>query len=134
MSCDYLPPGTRDSDRDAPWNEVDHDGADVAHGIDMVCGGHIDSMLETFTEYLASVSDAPEPIISGTTWLRPNASGADLLKLMLSDDGTSKSVVLAALGELRARYLADKYTQRVIEKHADKWVLDRQEEMAEGSL
>lgn len=130
---DNLPPGTTDADRDAPWNEPADDNGDAeAHGIEMVCGGDTYSMLETFSEFIASASDEPEKLIEATDfWLRPLTSNADLLKIALSGDRTHR--VFAALDELRARYLASPYTQRVIASHADDWVKEQREIMAEGA-
>ena len=127
---DYLPPGTSDRDADAPWNQIDDDGADVAHGIAAVTGDNPGSMLETFSEFIADCSKVEERLIeSSEFWLRANSSNADLLKILLTEDGVhSAAKVKAALIELRARYLADPYTQRVIATHADDWVQERRED------
>ena len=135
MSFDNLPPGTRDSDRDAPWNQIDDDGADVAHGIAAVCGDNPGSMLETFSEFIADCGENEQKLINGgSIWLRDTPSDADLIKIMLNINGRSSSARIAALDEFLARYLASPYTQRVIAIHADDWVQEQREIMAEGSL
>ena len=134
---DYLPPGTSDRDPAAPWNETDFDGADVAHGIAAVTGDNPVSMLETFSEFSEFIADCGENeqklIEASEFWLRANSSNADLLKILLTEDGVhSATKVKAALIELRARYLAAPYTQRVIASHADDWVQEQREIAAEG--
>jgi hypothetical protein len=124
MSYDNLPPGTNSWDSDAPWNAPDLDGADEAHGIEQVTGGDAESTAETFSEFMANhMNNDPQKVLTGNTWLRENVSNDDLLGFLLADKGTSQYVVLAALGELRARYLAAPYTRRVIgqiaEQHAN---------------
>ena len=132
---DYLPPGTSDRDADAPWNEQDFDGADDAFGIEQVTGGDAESTAETFGEFIASeLNNDAQKVITGSTWLRENVSNDSLLELLLADKGTGQYVVLAALAELRARYLKAEYTKRVIDIHAAKWVQEQREIMAEGSL
>ncbi len=130
---DNLPPGTSSSDRDAPWNEVDFDGADVAHGIAAVTGDNPGSMLETFSEFIADCGENEQALVGGgSTWLRDTPSDADLIKILLSSE--NKSVVFAATTELRARYLLNPYTLRVIAIHADDWMAEQREIMAEGAL
>ena len=134
---DYLPPGTSDRDADAPWNEPADDNGDAeAHGIAAVTGDNPGSMLETFSEFIADCGEVEEKLIeSSEFWLRANSSNADLLKILLTEDGVhSATKVKAALIELRARYLASPHTQRVIASHAQDWVQEQREIMAEGSL
>lgn len=136
MAFDNLPPGTRDSDRDAPWNERDHDGAEYDHAIEQVCGGDAQSTAETFAEFVANEINSEEQdlLVSSTMLgavLGVKPSNDDLLKIILSS--RNLTTMYAAACELRARYLADKYTQSVIETHADKWVAGRREAMADAA-
>jgi hypothetical protein len=132
---DNLPFGTQDRDADAPWNQIDDDGADVAHGIAAVTGDDPISMLETFSEFVADCGEVGEKLIAASDFrLRENASNADLLKVLLSDNGTSSTTILAAVTELRARYLLSPHTLRVIAIHADDWVAEQRENLLEGSL
>jgi hypothetical protein len=67
--------------------------------------------LETFSEFIATATNVLKPTRSHPVMYGP-ASDAELVKLILScqrDDMT-----LAAVKELRARYLADDYTKRCI--------------------
>lgn len=114
----------------------EYQGEDIAHGVEMVTGGDAESMLETFSEFVADCGEVEERLIEVSEyWLRPNSSNADLLKILLTEDGVyGPSKVNAALIELRARYLASPHTQRIISSHADDWVQERREIMAEGAL
>ena len=113
----------------------EYDGADEAHGVDMVTGGDAGSMLETFSEFVADCGENEQKLINGgSTWLRDTPSDADLLKTMLNINGRSTNARIAALDELLARYLASPQTRRVIAKHAQDWTKEQQEIMLEGAL
>lgn len=134
MAYDNLPPGTRDSDRDAPWNAEDFDGADDAHGIEQVTGGDGESTAETFAEFVAAhMNDSAQPLLAGDNpKLSAKASNDELLRIILSSP--HQVTVFAAARELRARYLASPYTQHVVSCHADDWRASRREAMLEGEL
>lgn len=88
-----------------------------------VTGESTDLTVETFSEFVAKFDEEREHMLTGSTALRGPISNADLLKLVLRDPIRSASSIfmtLDALAELRARYLADDYTQRVIASESDR--------------
>lgn len=112
----------------------EYDGEDIAHGIEMVTGGDAAATAEVFSEFFANELNGDEQkLLAGSTWLRPNPSNDDLLRIIASGIHSPFSVNEATT-ELRARVLASPHTQRVIEQQAALWVKEQQEIMLEGSL
>jgi hypothetical protein len=105
-----LPPGVRYSDPRAPWNAPDTTSAEI-FAREQVTNGE-DLCRETFGEWLVTLDWIRKPLLVKQGLICGTASDAELLKLVLSCD--HDVMTLAAVKELRARYLADAYTQRVI--------------------
>lgn len=116
MNESYYPPGAA-NDPNAPYNQPDvDDGPAVEWATEQITGDNSELTAETFTEFLMSADESRLPLLVSPSNLLGPISTTDLTKLLLQcrdDDFT-----LAAVKELRARYLADDYTKRVIESNA----------------
>jgi hypothetical protein len=106
-----FPPGVRYSDPRAPWNAPDATKAEI-HAREQVTGGNADLTCETFSEWVACFDGTAQPTLHKPTLICGAVSNPELLKVILSND--SDTLILAAVKELRARYLADAYTRHVI--------------------
>lgn len=73
--------------------------------------------LETFAEWVATLDWTRKPLLVKQPRICGATADAELVKLLLQadDDG----LILATVRELRARYLADEYTQRCIAGEVD---------------
>lgn len=115
------PDGTSATDPHAPWNEKDF-GHEYAEAVRHVCGVDIELTTETLTEFLAEVDEKREPLLTKGSVLRSPCSTAELLTLML-DQKTSDAYIAAAAREFAARYVANGYTQQVIDNRID-WIVE----------
>ena len=112
----------------------EYQGEDIAHGIEMVTGGDAAATAEVFAEFFASEMNGDrQKLLAGSTWLRPDPSNDDLLRIIACGIHSPYSVNEATT-ELRARVLASPHTQSVIERQAALWVKEQQEIMLEGEL
>ncbi|QIM51596.1 hypothetical protein [Hydrogenophaga crocea] len=107
-----LPPGVSYYSPSAPWNAPDTTMAEVI-AREQVTGANADLTCETFSEWVATFESDLTPTLHKPTLIYGAVSNPELLKVILSNK--SDELVLAAVKELRARYLADGYTQKVIE-------------------
>lgn len=130
---DNYPPGAANDPR-APYNQPDGDPA-LDWATEQVTGSDLDLTAETFTEYLCNVAPGRVAPLVATPVLTGPVGMDDLLKLLLQP-GAPDAMVLAAVHELRARYLADAYTRRVIESQAERAIefgTSRREALAEAA-
>jgi hypothetical protein len=116
MSSNY-PDGVSATTPGAPWNEPDCE-REYALAVRHVCGIDIELTTETLTEFLADVGEKREPLLIKGSILRGPCSTGELLTLML-EQKTSDAYIAAAAREFSARYVADAYTQRVIDNRID---------------
>jgi len=116
----YYPEGTSAADPSAPWNAPDCD-REHAEAVRHVCGVDIELTTETLTEFLADVGEKREPLLIKGSILRGPCSTAELLTLML-EQKASDACIAAAAREFSARYVANGYTQRVIDSRIDEIV------------
>lgn len=114
MNEHHYPPGAA-NDRNAPWNQPD-DSEAVAHAEDQVSGGDLELTSDTLGEFLREASDVRTPTLTYPDVLLGPVSTGELIKLVLQCK--DNDMVLDAIREIRARYLADSHTKRVIEAHA----------------
>jgi hypothetical protein len=90
-----------------------------------VLGENADLTAETFGEFVACFGEEREHMLTSATSLRGPISNAELFKLVMRDPMKSAGsifITLDALSELRARYLADDYTKRVIANESDRYM------------
>lgn len=91
------------------------------YGVEKLTDGE-DYCLETFSEWVATVDWTRKPLQVKQPRICGATADAELVKLLLQaeDDG----LILATVRELRARYLADDYTQRCIQGEIDAYMGD----------
>ena len=111
------PAGTSESDPFAPWNAPDTERAEI-EAKSHVCGDNLDLTVETLSEFIATIDGEREPRLVKSMHLLGPISSADLLKLWLGKD-LPDAFLAAVVRELKARYLAAPYTQRVIDVEVD---------------
>lgn len=114
-----LPPGVSYYSPDAPWNAPDTTQAEI-HAREQVTGGDADLTCETFSEWVACFDGNLQPTLHKPTLICGAASNPELLKVVLSN--TNDALVLAAVKELRARYLADEYTRHVMDDEVGRYL------------
>ena len=115
------PIGTWAGDPQAPWNAPDPAPA-YEHAIRQVTGDDADLTVETYGEWVASIDDKPQPLHTIGA-IRGPISNLALLSLTMRH--TADDAVLAhAAREIRARYLADHYTGRVIAYRMDEYMAE----------
>lgn len=88
---------------------------DMAEGwaIGQLCGDDADLTTQTFAMFCDGSSNTREPLLTKSTALLGPISSADLIGLLLN--GKASDEMLAAVcREVRARYLADDWTQQNI--------------------
>jgi hypothetical protein len=121
----YSDSPVRDAERhhdDLEAAEVQRDAA-RPHAVAFITGGDAELTGETFAEFAAShLSDeTPLPLLTKPAgWVQGPVSNARLLCLLLTN--VSDAMTATAIRELRARYVADPYTQTVVDGQIDKLV------------
>lgn len=108
-----LPPGVSYSDPAAPWNAPDETPA-FQWAVDQVTGSDADLTCEVFGEWIANLDGSREGLIEKSAVLLGPISSTELLRLVLQ--GKHDAMVLDAVRELRARYVADEYTGSAINR------------------
>lgn len=85
-----------------------------AWAVDQVCGADLDLTTQTFAEFCNTSSNAYEPLLTKSSALIGPARSSELIGLLLNAR-TSDEMLAAVAREVRARYLADSFTQQNIE-------------------
>lgn len=116
MSNNY-PDGISATTKGAPWNEPDRE-REYAEAVRHVCGVDIELTTETLSEFLAEVDEKREPLLIKGSILRGPCSTAELITLIL-EKNTSDQYIAAAAREFAARYVANGYTQTVIDNRVE---------------
>lgn len=113
------PSGTSERDPHAPWNAPNTESAEV-WAVRQVTGDNCDLTTETFAEFIAKAGEEREPVQSkeARPYLCGPISNVELLMTMFRSSDFAHCA--AACFELRARFLADDYTRRVIDSEVDK--------------
>lgn len=101
----------------APWNAPDTERAEI-EAKSHVCGDNLNLTVETLSEFIATIDEEREPRLVKSMHLLGPISSGDLLKLWLGKD-LPDAFLAAVVRELKARYLAAPYTQRVIDVEVD---------------
>lgn len=84
-----------------------------------VLGGDTDLMADLLSNFTAGLNNDKTPLLVPSPFLRGPMSTADVISTLLTV--VSTDVLAAAARELRARYLADPYTQSAVEKMAQRF-------------
>lgn len=82
--------------------------------IGQLCGDDRDLTTQTFAVFCESSSNAREPLLTTSAALLGPISSAELVCLLLSGKA-SDEMLAAACREVRARYLADSFTEQNID-------------------
>lgn len=85
-----------------------------AWAVDQVCGADADLTTQTFGEFCNTSPNAREPLRTESAALLGPISSAELVCLLLNSKA-SDEMLGAVCREIRARYLADSFTQQNIE-------------------
>lgn len=102
----------------APWNKKDTSSAEC-WAFRQVTGDNCDLTTETFAEFIAHCGEERELVSSkeALPYIAGPISNIELLMTIFRADDFAHCA--AACFELRARYLADSYTRRVIGSEVD---------------